>query len=133
MFENLFQTKKLDFRISDETGTITLTQALAGEAGTVCLGENGVHLWSLIDKQVPKDKEMVFDFRNHPLTPTTKDVFRKAVAGHYMTAHVCLVTTINPERIADILEVFDYVLVPNQKINNTYKDLRSRVLSYTID
>lgn len=122
---------KVRFVISDEPSEITLTEVFAGACGTATLGAQGIHLWVPGDKgKIPYEKEIIFDFRNRPLTDKTEGVFADGMRGHFMTARVALLSQHKPSRIEKILEVFDYVLVPDASIKNTPADFRKRILSY---
>ena len=127
---SIFGGKKLVFELGDQESEISLSEALAGAVGTVTLGSKGVALWVPGDK-IPKEQEMVFDFRNRPISDKDGSSFQKACRGHFMQAHIALLATRSENRIQEVLEQFDYVLVPNNKIQNTPADFRNRILSYT--
>lgn len=123
--------KKVRFIFSDEAGDITLTEALAGAVGDVHMGPEGVHLWVPSDVgKVDKNREIIFDFRLRPLDNKIGAIFEQGMKGHFMTAKVALLAQFYPDRVEKILEIFDYVLVPDSHIKNTPADFRARVLSY---
>ena len=120
---------KVNFVFSDKPTEVTLTEAFAGASGKVSMGREGVHLWIPGDK-IDKSKEIIFDFRNRPLTEEVVEQFKNATKGRFLTAHVALLQENKPDRIKEILKYMDYVLVPETKIKNTPEDFRNRVLSY---
>lgn len=123
--------KKVRFIFSDEAGTISLTEALAGACGDVHLGNEGVHLWVPSDvSKVDKSREIIFDFRLRPLDDKIGAIFEQGMKGHFMTAKVALLAQYYPDRVEKILKIFDYVLVPDPRIKNTPADFKAGVLSY---
>ena len=121
---------KLNFRITDEPSDLTLEEAFVGATGTVNLGKNGVALWVPGDT-IPLEREIVFDIRRRPLSEQDAMLFRKACVGRFMNAHVALMVSTDPSRVQYMLEHFNYVLVPDSRIQNSPQDFKNRILSYT--
>lgn len=122
---------KLVFEISEEPSEITLEQAFCGSFGTVRIGVNGVSLWVPGD-DVPLENEMIFDIRNRPLTDQDFTLFKDACKGHFVNQYIALMRSTDRERAAEILEHFDYVLMPDSSIKNTPDDFQNRMLSYVL-
>ena len=125
----MFSQPKLSFEVSNNVGDITLEQAFCGAFGNICIGENGVALWVPGDEH-PKEKEMIFDMRNRPLSEQDAQLFQAACKGHFMNVSIAMMSSTDPERIKAILSHFDYVLIPDRSIKNTPEDFKKRVLSY---
>ncbi|MFT7144087.1 MAG: hypothetical protein ACI9TY_000666 [Alphaproteobacteria bacterium] len=122
-------TQKLYINVSNEPSEISLERALAGDVGTLNLGENGVRLWVPGDN-IPLESEIVFDIRLRPLNDEDFGVFKNACKGRFMTSYIALMVSKNPERIEAMLKHYDYVLVPDNNIKNIPADFRKRILSY---
>ncbi len=128
---SFLQSRKLSFKFGDQPSPITLAEALAGRAGTVIMGSEGVRLWTPASGAEGQTyMEMVCDTRFEPLSEKTYEKFAEAAQGCNLTAHVVLFHGTRPEKIDMALEWFDYVLVPSFKIKNTEKDILNRVLGY---
>tara|TARA_R110000868_G_scaffold189695_2_gene433149 strand:- start:196316 stop:196714 length:399 start_codon:yes stop_codon:yes gene_type:complete len=125
-------SQKLYINVSDTPSELTLESVFAGEAGTLNLGKNGVHLWVPGDN-IPVEKEIIFDIRSRPLSETDFETFKAACKGRFMAKHIALMVSTNLERIKALLEYYDYVLVPNNNIKNLPTDFVNRVLSYKSD
>lgn len=123
------EKQKLTINVSDEASELNLERAFAGQVGTLNLGKQGVRLWCPGD-DIPSECEIVFDIRLRPFSEKDFDVFKEACKGRFMTSYIALMESVNPVRIAKMLEYYDYVLIPNNKIKNTPADFRARVLSY---
>lgn len=128
---NMFKSgQKLFIEVSDEPSDITLEETLAGGVGTLRLGAKGVRLWVPGDN-IPVENEIVFDIRHRPYSDIDFETFKTACKGRFMTSYIALMQSTDPERIAMMLQHYNYVLVPNKEIKNLPVDFRQRVLSYT--
>lgn len=126
----MFSSQKLFINISDEPSELMLESALTGSVGTLNLGKKGVRLWVPGD-DIPLEKEIIFDIRRRPLNDADFIAFTEACKGRFMTSYIALMSSTNKDRIEAMLKLYDYVLVPNKKIDNIPADFRKRVLSYT--
>lgn len=127
----LFTSRKLNFIISEEEGTISLTEALAGDVGTVTLGNSGTGLWTINSDEQALPREIICDMRYEPVSEAVYQRFNTAAEGRFLPAHLVLFKGTDESKIRVALQYFDYVLVPNKGIKNLPKDFRSRVLSYS--
>lgn len=123
--------QKLFIEVSNAPSELTLEETLAGAAGTLRLGYKGVRLWVPGDN-IPLESEIVFDMRLRPLNSQDFETFKKACEGRFMSHYMALMQGTNPERMAALLEYYDFVLVPDESIENTPADFRNRVLGYTM-
>lgn len=127
---SLFTPQKLYFSFGHEPTELSLADAVAGRAGRVVIGPEGIGRWTPTNME-HEGREVVCDLRFDPLCENTGEVFRKNTAGIYLPAHIVVFRGINPDKIAQALGQFDYVLIPDTRIKNLPSDFRRRVLSYT--
>ena len=117
------------FVLGGQPGDLSLAQVFCGAAGTVALGEHGVHLWQP-GQTVPEGAELVYDLRGSAVEAADLDAFKAACTGHFMTAFVGLLDTDRQDAVEAARQLFDYVLIPSRKLQNSPADLRAHVLGY---
>lgn len=131
---NFLKQKKLHFSISEGAGSITLTEALRGAAGSVHLNDiesHGVFLWTPNAKNT-QAQEAVCDLRFSSLSPEMANSFKQATAHMLLPAKICVFQGTNPHKIKEALTYFDYVLIPSKSQRNDWHNLfKTRILGYT--
>lgn len=132
MWQKIFlQPKKLFIEVGHHDSEVTLAEALAGKAGKLTLGSSQVGLWTPNTKITDNSPaEFVCDLRFLPLSGgSTADKFKEAMKGRFLPAHFVLFRGSNTKKIAEALELFDFVIVANPKLKNL-APFRKRVLGY---
>lgn len=130
----MFNSKKLHFAITDNAGSISLTEALKGAAGKVHLnGKNdgSVYLWTPNTRKI-EAQEAVCDLRFSSLSPQLAEKFKQATAPLLLPAKVAVYQGTNPSKIAEGLKYFDYILIPSFQQKNDWNCLyKTKILGYT--
>lgn len=130
LLPKFLRLQKLHFKLTDEPGGITLAEALAGAAGTVHLGEQGVGLWTPNSRSITTP-EVVCDLRFLPLEKSVYDRFCAATKGVFLPAKMVVFHGCDQDKIKQALEYFDLVLTPHRRIKNSPRDVyTTRVLAY---
>lgn len=130
----MFNRKKLHFQIASQAGSISLTEALKGLAGTVNLStkhDGSVYLWTPNTRDL-KAEEVVCDLRFIGLSPQISEKFKQATAHLTLPAKVAVFQGTNPSKIEEGLQYFDYILIPSHQRNNDWDCLyKTKILGYT--
>lgn len=120
--------------MSAGAGSITLSAALKGAAGTVHLNDNfndGVFLWTPNTKVI-NAHEAVCDLRFASLSPQIAEKFKQATAHLLLPAKICVFQGTNLSKVEEALTYFDYVLIPSNTQKNNWDNLfKTRILGYT--
>jgi hypothetical protein len=105
---------------------LSVAEALAGRAGTLCLGGEGTALWSPGHEA---EGDLVLDARHRDPSDDDLAAFEAALEGRFMTARLVVLSGTNPETLRRLHARGAYAVVPGPG-RNIPADIRRRVLTY---